>query len=213
MIKIGSGLLPAPLTGPDFSATYTEHDAIVRFVDVDVMPGKTYRYQIQVRMANPNFGKKSDVAFQALADVKEILSPWTPTPEVKIPAEYHFNNVDQLALDKASEKIALKDQAPKDAIPMQIHRWFTIADDRHGVGYNRNDIGDWGVLERSFVRRGDFIGQNNALLLAHKLFEAHELEWALSEFLGVPNRESKFAELEQAAGYFGASADALLAWP
>ncbi len=159
---VGDG--PAGAVGAAALGIPWEHDAIVRFLDVDLLPGKTYRYQVQVRMANPNFGKKSDVAFQALADVKEILSPWTPTPEVKIPDEYHFYNVDQFALDKAAEKIALKDQAPKDTIAMQIHRWFIVADDRQGVGFNRNDIGDWGILERAFIRRGDFIGQNNVVV-------------------------------------------------
>jgi hypothetical protein len=65
-----------PMQNPN--AAIELKDALVRFFDPDVEPGKTYRYIVRVRMANPNFGKKNDVAFGALAEVKEL--DWASGP-------------------------------------------------------------------------------------------------------------------------------------
>ena len=48
-------------------------------------PGKSYVYAVQVRVANPNYGKADVVAYKQLADVKELPAPWTFTPPVTVP--------------------------------------------------------------------------------------------------------------------------------
>lgn len=134
-------------------------DALVHFVDSDVEPGKTYRYAIQVRMANPNFGHKDKVAFQALAEVKELLSPGVFTPDITIPQEYNFYAVDQNQLNQSEPRSAFPAPYPRqqDSVPFQIHRWFDRGEDAvTGTKYN---LGEWAIAERVPVRRGEYIGQ------------------------------------------------------
>jgi hypothetical protein len=161
--KPGAGGMPPPTdpatpTGP----TTGIYDAIVRFVDLDVKPGYRYRYYIQVRFQNPNYGKKHDVAQQLFADMRELVADeeWTPTPEFTIPETYHLYAVDQFyQVDFMGEKdpqsikkkMGQKDMKPADAdhAIVQIHRWFGRTDYR---------IGDWAVVERLRVRKGEKIG-------------------------------------------------------
>lgn len=146
---------------PQAGSTETwRYDALIRFIDVGVEPNKKYKYKVRVRMANPNYGKKDEVAFAALADYKEIepLS-WIVTPEIRIPSEYHYYAVDQQLLDKgekgSSKEVAAA--AKNEQTTLQIHRWFDIAKDQlNGREYA---IGDWAVADRMLVRRGEFIGQ------------------------------------------------------
>ena len=76
-----------PLANP--VAVSKPYDALVRFVDPTAEAGKTYKYLVQVRMANPNFGKKDEVAFPGLAEVKELRSATVETPTITIPEEYY----------------------------------------------------------------------------------------------------------------------------
>src|SRR5207249_10960384 len=76
-------------------------DALIRFFDPDVQPGKTYRYSVRVRMASPNYGKEKDVAHKQLAEFKELeflpngMQGWTITPEITIPGDYAWYAIDQ----------------------------------------------------------------------------------------------------------------------
>jgi hypothetical protein len=137
------------------------NDAMVRFIDVGVEPGKTYRYEMRVILANPNFGKPTEVAFAALANEKVLYPPkFTHTPPKTIPNEYYIYAVDQLALD--DPKKANKDLG-KDQIPLQIQRWYpNIVAVQEGAGQN-HPVGDWLVYERQLVRRGEFIGHHQMI--------------------------------------------------
>ena len=134
------------------------YDAMVRFVDPTVEPGKTYQYMVQVRMANPNFGKKEDVAFPALAEIKELQpSPPVETPTITIPGEYYLYAVNQQPAFKVNDGGAWEAPKEKDAykpehVAVQIHRW---------VDEVRRDqaIGDWCIAERIYLRRGDPVGK------------------------------------------------------
>jgi hypothetical protein len=137
------------------------YDAIVRFVDVDVKPGYTYKYQIQVRMKNPNFGKKNEVVQGAWAEWPELYSKPVDTQTFRIPGAYHVFAVDQLHVDEMGKdskdptfKKFAQDQPKTDGnhAAMQIHRWFG----KEG----REDflISDWAIAERVVVRKGDPIG-------------------------------------------------------
>ncbi len=141
-------------------------DALVRFVDVGVEPGKTYQYLFQVRMANPNYKKHKDVAFQALAEVKEILSPVSYSPEVTIPGEYFA-----YAIDKAPDIFipggSDGKQAKADAtVPfgnwtttMQIHKWVGKLTE----GVTDWTVADWAIAERLLLRRGDVVGRYHVM--------------------------------------------------
>jgi len=143
-----------------------ERDALVRFIDPDVIPGRTYQYVIRVRMANPNFDKPDLVAFSELAKPADLPpSPWVYTPKIAIPDEYYLFTVDQDQLDEwahPEEKDPKKKQPAKkspsalgkDEITFQIHQWTP----RTSILGRDAIIGDWTIAERFKVRRGESIG-------------------------------------------------------
>lgn len=146
----------------------TIYDAIVRFVDVDVKPLHSYRYYIQVRAKNPNYGKKKEVAQQIFASFKELRSDgdWTPTPLFTVPGTYHLFAVDQFRVDQLGDKgekdkrwadYAKKMHALKsDEAVLQLHRWFGREGDYL--------IGDWAIAEWLRVRKGEAIGHPDMIV-------------------------------------------------
>jgi hypothetical protein len=147
-----------------------DRDAVVRFIDADVRPGKTYKYFVRVRMANPNFNKTTkEVAFDDLTRHAELPpSEWVEIPkEISIPQEYNLYAMDQQLLDDwdASVGTTPKKGPPpfiKDtreilsSTPFQIHQWVTIRKDNDNPA--EHVIGDWVVLERKMVKKGEPIG-------------------------------------------------------
>lgn len=126
-----------------------------RFIDVEAEVGKTYCYSIQVRVANPNFGRVQEVAHQDLSKVAELVSDWAITPWVTVPGETYFYVVDQLAFPEKTESVPGMDGVDKDKVDadktvVQIHRWIDKEDGRL--------IADWAVAERLVIRRGEVIG-------------------------------------------------------
>jgi hypothetical protein len=144
----------ADFAGPEY--------CLVRFVDADVQPGKTYQYLIKVRVANPNYKKPNVVIFKALADVPELYSPWTQTPTVTVPREWDFYVVDEWAVEPWTKKVKVKgtDDRPitgssyaRERTAVQIHKWMEKFLDPGPVAYR--DLGDWLVQERRVVYRGE----------------------------------------------------------
>src|SRR5207302_8772318 len=126
-------------------------DALIRFIDVGVEPGKTYAYLFQVRMANPNFGNK-EVSSMGLARDKELLSPRCQTQPVTIPGDYYYYAVDQKP--DPSVKIVsgsdTKNASSDPTVPygkwttaIQIHRWIPKFTDGPELA-----IADWAIAER-----------------------------------------------------------------
>jgi hypothetical protein len=157
----------APMQNPN--AAIELKDALVRFFDPDVEPGKTYRYSIRVRMANPNFGKKTDVAFGALAELKELdwaAGPpkgwpnqgWMLSPEVTIPGDYFWYATDQDPEVKIRNGADFAGPQRADMAPIQVHRWL----ERPNEG--DSPIGTWAIAERFWVRRGDVVGRTNVMV-------------------------------------------------
>src|SRR5262249_29898439 len=145
-------------------------DALVRFVDPDVTPGKTYQYEIQVILKNPNYGKKDKVEFGKLADVERLESKPEFTPSMSIPFESALFCVDQHLLDEAAKNAAPKKKEvdlqllAKDQVAFQIHEWLPMAGE---AGKNADPfvIGDWVIAERVKVRRGESIGREAVVVV------------------------------------------------
>jgi hypothetical protein len=156
--KFGPKGVPMP-AGPEAQAGPAfpnwERDAVVRFIDIDVEPGKSYRYAIRIWMKNPNKGKTNLVAFAALAQPDELPpSAWVVTETITIKGDYHLYAIDQLAVEGKAPPLA--EAKIKDATTFQIHQWTKTPldlDTHLGV-----PIGDWVVAERVVVHKGDRIG-------------------------------------------------------
>ncbi len=125
---------------------------LVRFYDTTVQPGMVYQYRVAVRMANPCF--KSDRAVSKnITQDKEIRGAWAELPNlVRIPDELMFYAVD--------EKRSEGGFAYNDKLPVQIHHWL----ERVQVDPNNRSpsatpyAGDWAILDRDWIRRGEFVG-------------------------------------------------------
>lgn len=128
---------------------------LVRFIDVDVEPGASYEYRVQVRMRNPNFKRNKEVASPSYADGAELLSDWSTVPiQVKVAEEQNCYLVDQYKADNpAARPIASEDRSRQ--VPMQIHKWLQTS----GPATQNLPVGDWGVAERISVFRGEYIGR------------------------------------------------------
>lgn len=142
-----------------------ERDALVRFIDNDVEPGKTYQYAVMIHLANPNFNKKADVAFAGLAEVRTLASKWEYTPTITIPRESYLYAVDQHLLSELAEGKApkKKDGKPdpfllkKDETTFQLHQW--VGKTRESNNLDPRFVGDWAIAERVVVKRGEEIGK------------------------------------------------------
>jgi hypothetical protein len=128
-------------------------------VDFTVQPGKTYEYRLQVKMANPNFGRK-DVSNPTFAQEPFIVSEWFQLPApVHVEPDLFYYAVDQKELEGARE---YKGPNPglvlrRDEVILQAHRFLPEARQRGG---NPILVGEWTVAERFKVARGEYVGRN-----------------------------------------------------
>jgi hypothetical protein len=161
----------APLKPPD------NGKALVQFIDVDVEPGAVYQYQIQVRMANPNFDQPDNLlAYPDLAKVKELTSTspmWVETPPIAIPTDfqYYITNQDKNFVSKWVK--GSKEPHPIDQdnstfsvqaignkkVPFQIHRFIDTVEQARGGSTSTYPIADWAIAERLLVARGEPVGR------------------------------------------------------
>jgi hypothetical protein len=193
---------PMGIPGGAASASISVPDKVLaRFIDADVEPGKTYIYAVQVRVKNPNFKQPEVTAFKGLAEIEELLSPWTVTAPVTVPAEWDYYAVDQFVLDPEAKKHPAKgaDTKVKDQrewVAVQLHKWVDRFFDRRNQ--KDEDLGDWSVLQRLLLRRGEPVA---------RLKVAVELpEWAPNQdsFLLVgrgPKEQGKKAASETTLDY------------
>lgn len=141
---------------------------LVRFIDVTVKPGFTYEYQVQVKVTNPNFGKKADVAYAPLAEVKELSSAWGPEKPVSltVPRELYVygTEIDDRTL-KAKTQLDPKLLNDKDVAWMQVHRWLEATNLNPEQRGSQVNVGDWSVGDVP-VRRGEYIGRTENVKLA-----------------------------------------------
>ncbi len=158
--------------GANAEQSYVPDYVLVRVVDVNVEPGKFYRYRLKIKMANPNY-QRSDVASPEYKE-KETLesSEWYELPQiVKVPEETFYYVVDEargmsmrdiraLPLESAQYRL-LRATAPSPAseqVVFQFHRWVE-ATQLSRKETERIPVGEWAVADRVFVARGEYVGR------------------------------------------------------
>jgi hypothetical protein len=148
----------APTTLPTFDK------GLIRFVDVDVEPGKSYKYRIKLRIANPNYKQSTKVVLNSeFAKAKEFETPvWVVTKTVDVPQEYFFYAINQEKgfITRAAGKNAIDREvttlATHDKVAFQIHKFI---DDTAEDGTKRQ-VSGWVVCERLLVTRGEAVGRD-----------------------------------------------------
>jgi hypothetical protein len=110
----------------------------------------TYQYRVQVRMANPSYKNENRAVSKNITLDKEIRGQWAEMPEpVRVPDELVFYAADE----KRSEGHVYNTGAP-----MQVQRWLEKIQTDPNNRRSELLVGDWSVLERDIVRRGEYIG-------------------------------------------------------
>jgi hypothetical protein len=141
---------------------------LIRFIDVldeNALPGTTYMYSIQVYLGNPYYGK-NPVDLNPDWTKSPVLRPdersMTGTPPITIPQENFFYAANQ---DPTESKVPRgndlhepkpspgKGDMDQSRVAVQIQQWKGNSGD--------HQIGDWVVVERLLVRRGDPIGRRS----------------------------------------------------
>jgi hypothetical protein len=150
---------------PAQEGTFPEH-CLVRIVDVTIVPGKTYEYRLQVRLANPNYQRK-DVASPSYAEGVELAAKdntWFVVPQkVTVPPELIYYVVDQALCKDLNDgkpypiKRGFVAGSP-DQVAMQIHRWIDSTTS-NGKNPQTMIVGDWAVADRILVKRGEYVGR------------------------------------------------------
>jgi hypothetical protein len=164
----GAGALPRsagqdqPRAASAARASYALPDkCLFRFLDVTVQPGRTYEYRLKIRLANPAFGKEELAVSKETAAVRELQAPqWTQVTERVGDSERprRVTVSDELLYYAMDEKIDRAPAANQERAAVQIHRWL------EDVRVNPHDqssvvpVGDWTVLERALIHRGEYIG-------------------------------------------------------
>ncbi|HTU17812.1 MAG TPA: hypothetical protein VMG10_07080 [Gemmataceae bacterium] len=145
---------------------------LMRLVDVNLEPGKSYRYRVRIKMNNPNY-KNPNVASPAYKIDKELTSKsWYEIKQVaRVPPELKYYVVDekkeasqqdQRAMHQkryVSAQARMWERNPKpDQVVFQLQRWVESTP----LSRRESDVvpvGQWAVADRVFVNRGEYVGQ------------------------------------------------------
>jgi hypothetical protein len=146
-------------------ATIPDH-VLVRFVDVTIDPGKSYRYRVKVRMANPNYGR-ADVASPSYKEKLELESKdWYEVPQtLTVPSELIYYVCDEMELSKnekhpadtAISKLWMPRPSKDRQVVFQLHRW--VESNPIIPNGEPTPVGEWAIADRVIVSRGEFVGQ------------------------------------------------------
>jgi hypothetical protein len=158
----GPGGWGRPTSSPDNTPTprsrsTTPEHCLVRLIDITIEPGQIYQYRLQVRMANPLFGRP-DVANPAWAQEEELhTSKWFEVPQtVAVPPELAYYAVDQKELEKNYKGTNSGAVNPSTDSVLQIHRWLGEVQIK-GMGLEPWLIGEWAVADRVIASRGEYV--------------------------------------------------------
>lgn len=146
---------------------------LFRFLDLTVKAGHLYEYRVQIKMANPNYRKPQLAVSEKLTSGRELTGDWVEVDakapdgkamplRIRIPDDSQFYAVDDKP-DEVTRQISVV--SPWDNVsstnqrtPVQIHRWVASALINPNEPTTSIDLGEWSVVQRTLVYRGDFIG-------------------------------------------------------
>jgi hypothetical protein len=137
---------------------------LFRFIDLRVEPGRTYEYQVKIRMANPNYNNKERAVAESLMRDKEILSAdWHPVTTkvhgVETPLKVTVSDeLQYYAVDEKPENARVP-LANDERAALQVHRWLETLRPNPTNPEDETPVGDWTILERLLVHRGEYVGQ------------------------------------------------------
>jgi hypothetical protein len=150
---------------------------LLRFVDCDVTPGRTYEYRIRLRMWNPNFNQKDMVANPEFAkeSYKTLYSGWIQlsTP-ITVPAESFLYAHDVKAYRDQVNSTYPPDS--KETETKEINKLLQVKDNQAVLqvatwmeqvrtdGGKREPVGAWVVAEMP-VGRGEYVGRKQFIKL------------------------------------------------
>jgi|GEM_PF-826897 len=153
---------------PDPNKLDVDH-LLMRFLDVDVVPGNSYRYRVKVLMKSPNFRNKENVSDNTIAGVEILESAWYELPQrLTVPEEsflyaYPAKKYEE-AINKVYEASGKADPIRKVAelqevkegkrAIVQMQQWI----DRLRIGSKQEPIGGWIQAEMP-VAVGDYVGK------------------------------------------------------
>jgi hypothetical protein len=130
---------------------------MVRLFDLNIEPGRTYQYRVQVRMVNPLLGR-NDVSNPDWAKDEELQpTTWFEVPQtLTVPPEVEYYAVDQKELDRNYKGLNADKSVGNNETTLQIHRWLDAVQIR-GMGPDPLLIGEWAVADRVIVARGEYV--------------------------------------------------------
>lgn len=157
---------------------------LIRFLDVKVEAGKSYKYRFKVKMMNPNYAPKPAErkdTYPQFARDKELLSDWAYVPQtVTVPRDQFLYAVDQ---KNVAPKIRSQYTPNSNQAVFQIHRWVDYYRPSKDAKRNRA-VGDWLIAPRIFVERGEFVRPTDAF---RTLVPIKDLEHLKPELDSMPS--------------------------
>jgi hypothetical protein len=153
----------SPPSGATQNAVAIPEKCLIRFVDADrnLHPGYSYEYRIQILMSNPCHEKPDRAVSKRDTEKEAVAGPWQEVTwtengqkvsKVTIPDELLYYVVDEKT--ERSSAVANKDRAF-----VQIHRWLTEPRTKPDTANTEVQVGDWTILERREVHRGEYVGR------------------------------------------------------
>ncbi|MGL6074102.1 MAG: hypothetical protein ACRC8S_08075 [Fimbriiglobus sp.] len=151
---------------------------LLRFLDVDVLPGYSYQYRVRVIVKNPNFGATNEVSQPELAKQELLYGPWVQLPEtITIPSDqylfahdttdyvtYTTKLYEEYGKEPAIRKFfEYEDVAAGKRTVVQIHQWMP-AIRIEGAGSKTEPVGSWVVAEIP-VGPGEYIRKRQLIEL------------------------------------------------
>lgn len=137
--------------GPAAARTNAAPVWMLQFIDPTIESGYAYKYRIQLKAENPNYGKEDLVAFPGLAKQKELLSDWYEIEDIvyAMPEEYLYANGEKL------KERPLYGTADYDTTSVKYHRWYDYVRVTRDGGIS-DPIGEWVIADLG-AKRGQYI--------------------------------------------------------
>lgn len=168
--KPGSPIDPNNRNNPNLNNPVEIEHLLLRFIDVDVEPGLTYEYQIQLRMRNPNYKRANEVSKPSDAEKEFLDSPWVQLSDlITVPTETFLFASDWGSYYKKVKEDYEKEKDLQARLQVKDHQavvemctWLEQV--RTSDGGKREPIGAW-VVANFGVGRGEYIGRKQYVKL------------------------------------------------